>query len=139
ITHAIFIRPHIVLDSDSLCDKVLNHGKIFLMVATIADLLIDAYFAFRLIQHFRGKQNSTKDEQPYNYCDLRNPLLVSIAFAKHLGNIILSIEFVYPIIGFTIQTILFILLSCVVTYNVENSQSSNDLNDLENENENHEH
>ncbi|CAG8502701.1 2764_t:CDS:1 [Funneliformis caledonium] len=106
------------------------------MVATIADLLIDVYFAFRLIQHVRGKQSSTKDEKPYTFCHVRNALLVSIAFALHLSNIILSTEFVYPIIGFTIQTILFIILSCLVTYNVENSQSSSD---LENEIKNHEH
>lgn len=91
----------------------MNNGRIFLLAATITDLLIDIYFTFHLIQYIRKFLKSNQNI-PKNLI-IWNVLFISLALIQHINIIILS----DPIVGYSIQIVVFITLSYLITFDVE--------------------
>ncbi|CAB4388007.1 hypothetical protein GLOIN_2v1574096 [Rhizophagus irregularis DAOM 181602=DAOM 197198] len=111
IIYISLLRPQITFDGE--CDNNVNNGRIFLLAATITDLLIDIYFIFHLIQYIRKFLKSNQNI-PKNSI-IWNALLISLATIQHINIIILSV----PIVGYAIQTFVFVTLSYLITFDVE--------------------
>uniref|UniRef100_U9TZH6 Uncharacterized protein n=1 Tax=Rhizophagus irregularis (strain DAOM 181602 / DAOM 197198 / MUCL 43194) TaxID=747089 RepID=U9TZH6_RHIID len=129
IIYIVFVRPQIILDNNTtLCDNDANHGRIFLLIMTINDLLIDVYVAFRFIQYIRRNLKSSQNDQPF-YSSYKliiwNSLRISMISIQHINTIIIK----PPIFDYTIETIIFIILSYVITFNVGGSDDDHHLNE----------
>ncbi len=87
------------------------------MIASITDLLIDGYIVICFNQHIREKQNSIQDEQHFYTW---NALLISVASIQHISNITLNpqlYQFKHSVFIYSVQTVLFIILTCVINLN----------------------
>ncbi|GBB83410.1 hypothetical protein RclHR1_10130005 [Rhizophagus clarus] len=121
-------RPQITFDGK--CDNGMDDGRMFLLGATITDLLIDAYLIFHLIQYTKKFLKSNQNIPLPQKTIIWNSLIIFLASIQHINIIILS----DPIIGYTIQTVVFISLSYIITFEVKSdnptSEESSE-NDLE--------
>ncbi|PKK77261.1 hypothetical protein RhiirC2_844473 [Rhizophagus irregularis] len=129
IIYIVFVRPQITLDNNTtLCDNDANHGRIFLLIMTINDLLIDVYVAFRFILYIRRNLKSSQNDQPF-YSSYKliiwNSLRISMISIQHINTIIIK----PPIFDYTIETIIFIIFSYVITFNVGGSDDDHHLNE----------
>jgi hypothetical protein len=98
---------------------VNNKGGIFLLGAAITDLLIDTYFTFHLIKYMRKISKTNQNVPIPKKSIIWNGLIVFIASIQHINIIILS----DPIVGYTIQTIVLVSLSCIITFDEEKSDN----------------
>jgi len=115
----VFTRPRII-SADTVspeCDGNLsiNYGKLFLLAESITDLLIVAYVAFRLIQHIRRSNIPL-----FSKLVIWNSLRISIVLINiGIGIIIPNNQ---PASHIT-QTVIFIVLSYVITFDVGKSDN----------------
>src|SRR6266498_5327278 len=93
-----------------------------MLFASITDLLID--IVIRFIKYIKEKQKPTPTEQRVH---IWNMLLILISSAQHISSII-------PFnltVSYTFQTVLFIGLSCMITFNLGKSVNFPSSSDLE--------
>ncbi|CAB4427717.1 unnamed protein product [Rhizophagus irregularis] len=58
IIHVVLTKPQIIFDPvSSKCEKNANDWKIFLLIATVTDILIDVYVAFRFFLYIRNAKS----------------------------------------------------------------------------------
>jgi hypothetical protein len=91
-----------------------------LLITTINDLLIDAYVAFRFIQYIRKNLKSSQNDQQLHLSYksiLWNSLRILMILMRHINTIIIK----QPIFDYTIETVIFIILSFLITLDVERS------------------
>ncbi|CAB4402663.1 unnamed protein product [Rhizophagus irregularis] len=120
-----FIQPQITFNIYSpnvtSCENDAHHEKWFL-ITTIADLSIDVYVAFRIIQCILGysttnqseKQQSQRSHSPY-ISIVANSLPILIASLYHINTFIFKLS----IPGYMFKTVTFVILSYVITFIID--------------------
>ncbi|CAB4380836.1 unnamed protein product [Rhizophagus irregularis] len=139
-----FVRPQVVISPDvSLCDNDAHYGRCFLLITTIADLLIDLYVAFRIIQYILGysitnqsEKQQQRPQRPHSFYKLivLNSLPILMALLYHINTLIFKLS----IVGYMIKIVIFIILSYVITFIIDLPPEKVHINESNLENGNYE-
>jgi len=104
------------------------------LIATVTDLLIDSYIAFRFILYIKNARSIHNEQHillPFNSLSiLWDTLRIMISSIQNISIIILS-QISHSTIGYTILTINFISLSYVITFDLGKSDNSTNEVELE--------
>src|ERR1044072_1520739 len=96
------------------CDDRINT---FLLVTIITDLLLCAYIAIRYYQYVRSNLKLIQSEQYSSKLIVWNMLRILMS-STHVNFTISGL----PTVSYTIQIIIFIILSYVITFDVERNE-----------------
>ncbi|CAB4427534.1 unnamed protein product [Rhizophagus irregularis] len=134
IIHVVLTKPQIIFDPvSSKCEKNANDWKIFLLIATVTDILIDVYVAFRFFLYIRNAKSIHSEQHsllPSNRLIIWDSLRIFMASIQDISIIVLS-HISYPTISYTILSVIFISLSYVITFDVGKSDNPTDEGSLE--------
>ncbi|UZN99735.1 uncharacterized protein OCT59_001002 [Rhizophagus irregularis] len=113
-----FIQPQITFNITSpnvtSCDNDAHQEKWFL-ITTIADLSIDVYVTFRIIQCILGYSTTNqRSHSPYTSIVV-NSLPILIASLYHINTFIFKLS----IPGYMFKTVTFVILSYVITFIID--------------------
>ncbi|GBB83409.1 hypothetical protein RclHR1_10130004 [Rhizophagus clarus] len=121
IIHVVLTKPQIIFYPGS--SKCENNVEIFLLIATVTDILIDIYVAFRFFLYIRNEKSSHYEQLPSNRLIIWDSLRIFMASIQDISIIVLSYLSYHPTIGYTILSIIFISLSYVITFDVGKSDN----------------
>lgn len=104
-----------------------------MLIATVTDILIDVYVAFRFFLYIRNAKSIHSEQQsllPSNRLIIWDSLRIFIASIQDISIIVLSC-INHPTISYTILSVIFISLSYVITFDVGKSDNPTDEGSLE--------
>lgn len=96
-----------------------------MLIATVTDILIDVYVAFRFFLYIRNAKSIHS-----NRLIIWDSLRIFMASIQDISIIVLS-HISYPTISYTILSVIFISLSYVITFDVGKSDNPTDEGNLE--------
>jgi hypothetical protein len=108
-----------------------------LLIATVTDILIDVYVAFRFFLYIRNAKSIHCEQHsllPSNRLIIWDSLRIFIVSMQDISIIVLS-HINHPTISYTILSVIFITLSYVITFDVGKSDNPTNEDDLEGDQE----